>query len=204
MRVAAINRPKPSGQDGRKISIRYLLGGIESYLNNMTYIDIIGGLAIAIIGAAVFIGIQRQVVFRNIIFAIIGISLTIAGLNWLGKTAAFVKQALHTSGTIVDVRARGTAPVFTFTDTARIVHTQEVSSAICTFERGETVEVLHDTSNPMHANINTFSTVWLEPVFIFCFGLLFGLSACFQIFSMSRKTAVESDKMSPKPPEQPR
>ena len=124
-------------------------------------------------------------------FIIIGSLIAVAGLVWLFRTMAFVRGAAKASGQIVAVEHsrsyKGRSiyhPVFTFKDSAGIIHTQRSSlgSADYSFAAGERVTVLYDPVAPEHSMIDSFQTIWLSPVFITAFGLLFGGFACFWLW----------------------
>ncbi len=136
----------------------------------------------------------------GIAFIVIGSLFAIAGLIWLVRTAAFVSQAAKAPGQVIAMeRSEGSEggsvyyPVFTFTDSGGIVHTQRSSfgSSDYSFEAGERVTVLYDTTTPKHSKIESFKTVWLGPVFVTGFGLLFGGFACFWLFMWTRVARLQ-------------
>jgi hypothetical protein len=116
------------------------------------------------------------------VFIAIGFLIMIAGVIWLLNTAHFVSKAAVTRAKILDLeqsrRKGGTLfyPVFRFADAGGILHTQRsaFASSDYPFEVGELVPVLYDPQIPRRAKIKTFKTLWLGPVFITAYGLLFG------------------------------
>lgn len=129
------------------------------------------------------------------VFIAVGSLFAIAGSIWLIRTAAFVSRAAKAPGQVIAMeRSEGSKggsvyhPVFTFTDSAGIVHTQRSSfgSSDYSFEAGEHVTILYDSTAPKHSQIESFQSVWLGPLFITGFGLLFGGFACFWLFLWTR------------------
>ena len=134
---------------------------------------------------------------------VIGSVIAIAGLVWVVKTASFVMRAAEAPGKIVKIDRNtdwnGSAiyqPVFKFIDASGLVHTRRTSfgSSICTFELGEKIAVLYDPSKPTNCNIDSFQSVWLEPLLLSGFGLLFGGFACFWLLIVARSTRRENDR----------
>jgi Protein of unknown function (DUF3592) len=133
-------------------------------------------------------------------FIVIGSLVAIAGLIWLVRTVVFVSGATKASGQVIAMeRSEGSKggsayhPVFTFADSAGIVHTQRSSfgSSDYSFEAGERVTVLYDSTTPKRSKIESFQTVWLGPVFVTGFGLLFGGFACFWLFMWTRAARLQ-------------
>jgi hypothetical protein len=131
----------------------------------------------------------------GVAFILIGNLILIAGLVWLVRTAAFVGRATQVPGQVITVeRSAGSKggsvyhPVFTFADSAGIVHTQRSSfgSSDLSFGTGERVNVLYDPTAPGLSKIESFETVWLGPVFVTGFGFLFGGFACVWLFLWTR------------------
>lgn len=128
-------------------------------------------------------------------FIAVGSLIAIAGIIWLFRTAAFVSRAAKAPGQVIAMeRSEGSEggsvyhPVFTFTDSGGIVHTQRSSfgSSDFSFEAGEHVTVLYDSAVPKHSKIESFQTLWLGPLLITGFGLLFGGFASFWLFMWTR------------------
>jgi hypothetical protein len=128
-------------------------------------------------------------------FILVGSLIAIAGLIWLTRTAWFSLHAAKAAGVVVAMERSESSeggstfhPVFTFTDGAGIIHTQRASfgSSTYSFESGERVTVLYDPAVPKHSKIDSFQTVWLGPLLITGFGLLFGGFACFWLFLAAR------------------
>jgi hypothetical protein len=134
------------------------------------------------------------------VFIVVGSFVAVAGLIWLFRTMAFVSRATKAPGQVIAMeRSEGSKggsvfhPVFTFTDSAGIIHTQRSSfgSSDYSFEAGERVTVLYDSTTPKHSKIESFQTVWFGPVFITGFGLLFGGFACFWLFMWTRAARLQ-------------
>lgn len=128
-------------------------------------------------------------------FILIGSMIAIVGIIWLGNTASFVMRAAKASGTILEVERSTTSkgrsayhPIFSFRDASGITHTQRTStgSGYYSFERGENVTVLYDPSAPKNSKIDSFMTLWLGPLAITGFGLLYGGFSCFWLFWATR------------------
>ena len=129
-------------------------------------------------------------------FIVIGSLIAIAGLVWLAWTAAFMSRAAKAPGQVIAMeRSEGSEkdsavyhPVFTFVDSAGIVHTQRSSfgSSRYSFEVGELVTIRYDSTTPKHSKMESFQTVWLGPIIVTGFGLLFGGFACFWLFMWTR------------------
>jgi hypothetical protein len=121
-------------------------------------------------------------------------------LFWLFHTMAFVKRAVSAPGQItaveVETDSDGTMhhPVFTFTDSAGVPHTQRssVSSSSPDFAVGEHVTVLYDPSAPKNSKIKSFQTVWLGPVIATGFGLFSAGFASLWLFLWTRAAASVS------------
>jgi hypothetical protein len=134
-------------------------------------------------------------------FVGIGSVVAIAGLIWLSKTATFVSKASKASGTVIQMDSSrsskgGTtySPVFTFTDSSGIIHTQHssIGSSSYTFEPGEKVTVLYDSAAPNNSEIDTFGQVWLGPLLVTGFGMAFGGFAYFWLYVVIRGTRAEN------------
>jgi hypothetical protein len=132
------------------------------------------------------------------LFIFLGGLIAIAGMFWLARTRSFVMGAVKTPGVVIAMERRESSeggatftPVFTFTDGVGLVHTQRSSfgSSTFSFEPGEKVTVLYDPATPKRSNIDSFQTVWLGPLFIAGFGLLFGGFACVWLMIASRAIA---------------
>jgi len=132
-------------------------------------------------------------------FLATGILVAVIGVVWLIRTTLFVRSASKASGLVIAMeRSEGSEgspvfhPVFTFTDGSGIIHTQRSSfgSSDYSFEPGESVTILYDAATPKHSRIESFQTIWLGPVLIAGFGLLFGGFAGFWLFIVSRATSI--------------
>lgn len=134
-------------------------------------------------------------------FVVVGSLVTIIGLIWLGKTAAFVGRASKASGTVIEMERSTSSkggsmysPIYTFADASGIIHTQHSSfaSSSYTFEPGEKVVVLYDGAAPKSSEIDSFSQIWLMPLLMSGFGMAFGGFACVWLFVVIRGTRTEN------------
>jgi hypothetical protein len=139
-------------------------------------------------------------------FIFVGGLITIAGLIWLTRTGWFTLHASKAPGLVIAMERHDSNdpetglplrptfhPVFTFTDSAGTVHTQcaSVGSSSYTFEPGEKVTILYDPSTPENSMIDSFQAMWVAPLWITGFGLLFGGFACSWIFRATRHIRLE-------------
>ncbi len=129
------------------------------------------------------------------VFIGVGSLIALAGLIWLIRTIVFVSGAAEAPGQITAMeRSSGSKgrsmyhPVFAFKDAAGIVHTQRssIGSSSFSFEVGENVTILYDSTAPKHSKIKSFESLWLGPLFMSGFGLLFGGFASFWLFMWIR------------------
>lgn len=121
-------------------------------------------------------------------FIVLGCMITIAGLAIVIHTAVFVLGASKAPGTVIEMERDATSdggstyhPIFAFTDAAGILHTQRSSfgSSDFAFEAGEQITVVYDPKKPSRSKINSFQTLWLGPIILIGFGLLFAGFASF-------------------------
>jgi len=126
--------------------------------------------------------------FVTTIFAAIG------GTVWLAYTFWFVDHAAKAQGQIVGMQPRRGehgiqyAPVFTFNDAGGVTHTQicSVSSSSYSYETGQKVAVLYDPARPVHANIDSFETIWLFPLVVIGVSLFSGSLLAISFFVINR------------------
>lgn len=127
----------------------------------------------------------------GVAFIIIGSIVAFTGMVWLFRTATFVSTASKAPGTIIamDRSLDGNGgsilhPVFVFTDSGGITHTQRSSfgSSSYSFEPGERVMVLYETEVPKRSKIKSFQTLWLGPVMVTGFGVVFAGFASLWLF----------------------
>jgi hypothetical protein len=132
----------------------------------------------------------------------IGIVIAIIGLIMLVRACVFVVGATKTTGQVVamdrnDLSDNGPTfhPVFVFTDTGGIVHTQRSSSGSSsyTFEPGEKVTVLYDAAVPKHSKIDSFQTIWLFPLALTGFGLAVIAFSRYWTYSATHMIRLEKD-----------
>ena len=138
----------------------------------------------------------------GLLFIVVGSLMALAGALWLIHTAWFVVHAAKAPGTVIamdesDDSDHGTIyyPRFTFSDASGIIHTQRSSfgSSNFSFEVGEKVTILYEAATPKHSSIDSFQTVWLGPLFVAVFGLLFGGFAC--VWSYLWKRGVQKQRI---------
>lgn len=118
----------------------------------------------------------------------------VGGTIWLAYTFWFVDHAARAQGQIVGMRSRPGqhdteyAPVFTFSDADGVTHTQvcPVSSSSYSYETGEKVAVLYDPARPVHANIDSFETIWLFPLVVVGVSLVSGSFLVIFFFVINR------------------
>lgn len=131
------------------------------------------------------------------LFIVVGSLTAIAGVIWLIVTAVFVSRAAKAPGQVIAMeRSQGSEsgsvyrPVFTFTDSGGIIHTQVSSfgSSDFSFAVGEPVTVLYDPITPKHSKINSFQTIWFGPLFTTGMGIVSGSFACFWLYLWNRAT----------------
>lgn len=136
-------------------------------------------------------------------FIIVGSLIGIIGFIWLVRTAVFVSRAAKAPGTVIEmersIMPEGNStyhPIYTFADASGVIHTQRTASGSSgyTFEPGEKVTVLYDSSTPKHSEIDSFDTVWSGPLIITGFGLLFGGFASFWLLLATRARRLETGK----------
>ena len=134
-----------------------------------------------------------------------GCVVTFIGAIWLSKTTAFVFGAARATGTIIKTVRNSPggyvtyAPVFTFTDDSGTDHTQQSSIGMsdCNLTRGEKVSVLYARDVPENAMIDSFRQVWLMPMFLTVFGLLFGGFAGVWLYVLKRATRTWNTEVTP-------
>lgn len=124
-------------------------------------------------------------------FLALGLMVSAGGAIWLARTAAFVAQAVHAPGKIVAVESgkgsRGGTlyyPVFRFRDQAGQEHTRRAAlgTGNYAFTVGEPVGIIYSPAAPEDAQIKRFDTLWLLPLAITAFGLLFSSFAALCLF----------------------
>jgi len=136
-------------------------------------------------------------------FILIGSLVAISGAIWLGKTALFVMHSAKAPGIVVEMERSSSNdggsvyyPIYQFTDPSGVTHTQKTptGSSSYSFEPGEKVTVLYNPKAPKISNIDSFGEIWLTPILVTGFGLLFGGFACFWLFLANRAIQIEKNK----------
>lgn len=108
--------------------------------------------------------------------------VTLAGLIWLVRTAAFVAGATRASGAIialkeepaVDRSSTNYFPLFVFSDSSGTIHTQRSypNVTVAAFEPGQKIVVLYSPNSPEHSKIDSAKTLWFGPLLCTGGGLL--------------------------------
>lgn len=142
----------------------------------------------------------------NLIFIIFG-ALTVVGSIYLFiNTFLFMNNALKAEGTVVDLIQQGPInkkvifPVIKYmtqsgseTSTKSNVASSAGKALLKNnvYKIGENVQILYDPKNFNNLKINNFSSLWLGPIALFLFGMLFFLIG---IFSFLRSNNLTKNK----------
>ena len=128
---------------------------------------------------------------------VIGIAFLAATLVTFTRTLIFVTGANRAEASFVGaVATRGGShggsflhPQFTFTtDQGRIVTTTSMSgSTDQPYESGQKVGVLYDPSDPAHAEIDSVLTLWVAPLVLLPFALMFTFIPAGVFLGISRR-----------------
>lgn len=118
-----------------------------------------------------------------IILLSVGSILLCAGIIWFGAHLQFTQTAEVTNGTVIELIHKhkyGYSPKVTFLDTAGHSHafTSLSSQSPAIAQPGESLPVLYDASNPSHAIISSFVSLWFGPLMLYIAGsinLLLGI-----------------------------
>jgi hypothetical protein len=125
-----------------------------------------------------------------------------AGALWFVKTATFASHASKAQGTIIGNersktygRGEENYPIYEFVDDADITHNAKTPYASSTFafKQGDHVTVLYEHEDPTHSTIDSFKTLWLGPMLVMGFGLLFGGFALTMLFILTRNIDRDED-----------
>jgi hypothetical protein len=137
------------------------------------------------------------------VFILVGSLIAIAGAIWLGRTTLFAMNSVKAPGIVLEMD-RGSSndggsvyyPIYQFTDSSGVTHTQKTptGSSSYSFEPGEKVTILYDPKSPKISNIDSFGEIWLTPILITGFGLIFGGFAYFWLFLANRAIQIEKNK----------
>ena len=117
------------------------------------------------------------------VFTLIGLGMLIGAFFLFSNTQSFLKTALITEGTVIDLQPSRSsdsvtyAPVVEFQtfDGSIIEFTSSTSSNPPSYSRGETVDVLYQGSFPERAKINGFFSLWGAALIVGFLGLVFFL-----------------------------
>lgn len=136
------------------------------------------------------------------IFSIINYVCLILGLSLLGLSfylyqskQAFIANAETAQGTVVELIASRSdksttyRPVITFTtkEGKQTEFTSSAGSNPPSYNQGEKVTVLYDPKNPVKADINSFSSLWLGAIIVGFIGFVFFLIGVFSVVSDKKK-----------------
>ena len=120
-----------------------------------------------------------------ILFATLGLGMTIVAYIWYSNTTEFLNRASLTQGTVVElqrVQSNNTTtykPVVSFrTETgAQIRFTSSFASNPSAYHQGEKVSVVYLESEPEKAKISTFYSLWAGASILAIVGSIFLLLA---------------------------
>lgn len=139
-----------------------------------------------------------------LIFGIIG-ALILCGAAFLSfKTVNFVNNATKADGVIIKLEQRisrdsdGTSysyyPVFAFIDHVGEKHViySNTGTNPPAYRVNEKVEVLYSANNSKDAQINTFTSLWLLPLFLSVFGAIFFLIGLIPLLIFRKKNKLKS------------
>ena len=110
-----------------------------------------------------------------------GVLSVIIGFISLAHTIWFATHSSKADGQIIamnpsvgDNGAKEYQPVYTFSEVSGIVHTQvcTASSSDLFFKTGDKVTVLYNPASPTHSDIDSFDTMWLQPIALIIIGIL--------------------------------
>lgn len=105
-------------------------------------------------------------VYTLLIFA--GISCIFGSVITSRETKNFLKKAVHTEGTVLEVKKSSSDILFRTPETSITFETP-----VTEYEQGERVEVVYDPSHPTTAYINSFWKTKLQSSAFFLLGILF-------------------------------
>jgi hypothetical protein len=126
---------------------------------------------------------MKRVIATFVLFGVIGIGMCIASIHILIQQKQFIKQAVHASGTVIELVQKKSddgytyAPkvIFTTENEEKIIFTSHTSSNPPSFHKEEQVEVLYKKDTPAQAKINAFSTLYMIPLVLGSMGFIFAL-----------------------------
>ncbi|MBL4784484.1 MAG: DUF3592 domain-containing protein [Cohaesibacteraceae bacterium] len=120
------------------------------------------------------------------VFAVIGIGLLYFSVSDYRSTSAFIAETKKAEGTVIEMieelregmgpnERRGYVylPRVEFIDNGGIKQIFTSNSANSELSVGEIVEVFYREDKPEDARINSFSTLWLPPIIMALFGVIF-------------------------------
>ncbi len=115
------------------------------------------------------------IIFTSI-FGLSGLALLIGGVLMYQNTAAFAKIAEKAPGKVIEVVRRDTTyvPVVEFytPDHQRFEHISSTGANPPSWKVGDTATVLYDPKDPMQAEIDSFSNMWLGVLILFGLGVI--------------------------------
>lgn len=141
------------------------------------------------------------------VFLIIGLGLLVGTFFLYQNKKEFLDTAVTAKGTVIELIASRSdksttyKPVVSFTtkDGKQIKYISSVSSNPPSYHEGETVEIFYDPADPYDANINGFASLWLGPLILGIFGIIFFLIGFFIIlFGKMKQKKIEDLKFNGK------
>jgi hypothetical protein len=130
---------------------------------------------------------SEQVVLSVVIpavFLLCGIGLLIGGFVSVGRTRAFLRKAIETSGEVVDLLEEppyesGESPTYrpvvsyVLPSSRRIRFQSMVHSNPPEYAIGESVAILYEPDRPHEARIRSFTSLWLLGIILVGLGMIF-------------------------------
>mgnify|MGYP003993799809 FL=1 len=148
---------------------------------------------------------MKQVKITFLIFAIVGIIFSGIAGQMVYKDYTFKKTALHTTGEVIDLIKKKSdnsyvyAPQVSFqTNTGeQITFKSNMSTNPPAFSKGEIVNILYEEHNPKHAQIDSFSMLYIIPLSLVGMGIIFSLLGIVPLFLLyKRKKQIKLIKQS--------
>jgi len=132
---------------------------------------------------------MRIASINKYIFAIIGLALLTGCVYLYSDKQAFKKKAEISQGVVVELiierfdKTIMYAPIISFTtkEGDKIEFTSAIGNNSPSYRVGETVEIIYDPKEPNKADINSFTSLWMAPLILGVFGIIFFLIG-FSIF----------------------
>lgn len=128
-------------------------------------------------------------------------------IYFYNKTNNFLKNAVKTEGTVVDIKERKNSegnvlyyPIISFTDKTGKEYEKYGSGHFPTkYEIGDKISILYDPQNPKKNKFNTFINLWIGPTIAFALGIIplsIGMFLFFVFPIIIRRTMPASKKES--------